>query len=396
MLDGIRVLDLTQYLSGPACTLLLAGLGADVIKVEPAPGGDAARGLPMVIDGYSSYFVQQNRGKRSIAVDLSTEAGCELVAELAGACDVLVENFGHGVLDRRGLGPDQLRAANPALVYASISTFGRTGSKAELPGFDLIAQSYAGVSAITGEADGAPLGASLPIGDVGSGIMAFGAISAALYGRSVTGEGQFLDISMVETLFYAHPVAVQGPSVTEGRARLRRTGRHFGSVPPAGTFRGPQGWLAIQVLDAQWPRLCRAAEAIDLGEMERFSTPRGRADHRYELLELLESWMQGFPSDDELIAHLESHRIPVAKVIDPADAHLEPWYVEQGAVAVVDDPTLGPIRVPGFPIRASGLPRRTSEPLAPALGEHTDDVLQELLGHGGDDIAALRAAGTVI
>ncbi len=395
MLEGVRVLDLTQYLSGPSCTLLLAGLGAEVIKVEPGPTGDAARLLPIVKDGHSSYFVQQNRGKQSIGVDFSTEAGCALIAELAAESDVFIENFGHGVLAKRGLDPDTLRAATPELIYASISTFGRTGSKAHLPGFDLIAQAYAGVPALTGEPDGAPLGAGVPFGDVGAGMMAFGAISAALFSRGRSGEGQFLDISMVETIFNMHPFAVQGPSVTGGKARLRRTGRHFGSVPPAGTYQGPEGWIALHVLDNQWSRLCDAAESIGLGDMERFATAQGRADHRYELLELLETWMQSYPSDQVLIDHLESHRIPVARVVDPADAHAEPWFVEQGAVTTVEDPVRGPINVPGFPFRASSVARRDVEPLAPTLGQDTDAVLASLLGWDGDQIAAARRDGTV-
>lgn len=397
MLEGVRVLDLTQYLSGPSCTLLLAGLGADVIKVEPGPGGAAERHLPVVKGDHSSYFVQQSRGKRSVCIDMNQQRGQELIAELAGVCDVLVENFGFGVLDKRGLGPDALRAANPGLIYASISTFGRTGSKAHLPGFDLIAQAYGGAAALTGERDGAPLASAAPMGDVGAGMMAFGAICAALYGRDHGGggEGQFLDISMVETIFNMHPFAVQGPSQTDGKARLRRTGRHFGAVPPAGTFMGPDGWLAIHVLDAQWPRLCEAAAAIDLGSIEKFQTPRGRADNRIELLEVLERWMQTYPSNEALLAHLEKHRIPVAPVIDPADAHLDDWYVERGAVTTVEDPHLGSVRVPGFPIHASGVPRREVEPLAPELGEHNTAVLRELLHYTDDQIAALTAAGVL-
>ena len=395
MLDGVRVLDLTQYLSGPACTLLMAGLGADVIKVEPGPAGDAARILPVVKGEHSSYFVQQNRGKRSICVDLNQPAGHELIAALAAESDVLVENFGHGVLEKRGLGPDALRAANPGLIYASISTFGRTGSKAHLPGFDLIAQDYAGSAAITGERDGAPLASAAPIGDVGAGMMAFGAISAALYARGSTGEGQFIDVSMVECIFNMHPFAIQGPSMTDDKARLKRTGRHFGAVPPAGTFMGPDGWLAIHVLAGQWSRLCDAAVSIDLAGMDRFQTPKGRGDNRIELLEILEAWMQTFPSNKELIAHLESHRVPVAPVIDPADAHLDDWYIERGAVTKVDDPYLGPVRVPGFPIHASGVPRRSVEPLAPELGAHNSDVLGELLGYTPDQIAELSASGVI-
>lgn len=234
------------------------------------------------------------------------------------------------------------------------------------------------------------------MGDVAAGLMAFGAISAALYGRMSSGEGQFIDISMVESIFNMHPFAIQGPSQTDGKARLKRTGRHFGAVPPAGTFMGPDGWLAIHVLAGQWSRLCDAAESIDLGGIEKFQTPAGRADNRIELLETLEAWMQTFPTNDALLAHLEAHRVPAAAVIDPADAHLDGWYVERGAVTTVEDPHLGPVRVPGFPIHASGVPRREVEPLAPELGEHNAHVLAELLGYADSQIADLTAAGVLV
>lgn len=395
-LDGIRVLDLTQYLSGPACTLLLAGLGADVIKVEPAPGGDAARRLPLVDGVRSSYYVQQNRGKRSVCVDLARPEAHELIAELAGQCHVLVENFSTGVLDRRGLGADELRARFPHLIYASISAYGRTGSRAHLAGYDLIGQAVGGAVALAGEPDGSPLAAGAPIADVGAGMMTFGAICAALFHQARTGEGQFLDISLVEPIFNMHPFQIQGPSLTGGKARLRRTGRHFGAVPPAGTYKGPEGWLVLQVLEAQWPRLCEAAADIALGDDPRFTDARGRADHRHELVDVLEAWMQTFPSDRALLDHFEANRIPAAPVVDPADAHEDPWFWERGALATVDDPVHGEMRVPGLPIRGSNVPRREVEPPAPLLGQHNEEVLGEVLGWDASRIAGLTEAGVLL
>lgn len=394
-LSGVRVLDLTQYLSGPACTLLMAGLGADVIKVEPAPGGDAARLLPIVDGVRSSYYVQQNRGKRSVCVDLNQEAGVELIRDLAGHCDVLVENFSLGVLERRGLGADALRARFPSLIYASISAFGRTGSKAHLPGYDLIGQGVAGSVALAGEPDGAPLAAGAPIADVSAGMMAFGAITSALYRRMTTGEGQYLDISLVEPVFNMHPFQIQGPSMTNGKARLKRTGRHFGAVPPAGSYQGPDGWLVLQVLDPQWSRLCDAAADIKLGDDPRFTTAKDRANNRFVLVEVLEDWMQGFPSNEALLDHLENHRIPAAPVVDPADAHEHPWFWERGAIAEVDDPVHGKLRVPGFPIHTSSQPRRSVEPQAPFLGQHNGEVLTELLGYEPAAITTLEAEGVL-
>ncbi len=396
MLDGVRVLDLTQYLSGPSCTLLLAGLGADVIKVEPGPVGDLSRLLPLVKDKTSSYYAQQNRGKRSMCVDFAHPDTPDLLRALAGESDVLIENFSLGVMDKRGLGPDELRAEHPELIYVSISAYGRSGSRAHLPGYDLIGQAVAGSVALTGEPDGAPFAPGVPIADMAAGYMAFGAIGHALFTRERTGEGQFLDVSMVEAIFQMHPFAVQGPSQTEDRKRLKPSGRHFGSVPPAGTYAGPDGWLVLQVLDAQWPRLCEAAADIGLGEDERFATPRDRSIHRDELVDALEAWMQTFPDNPTLMAHLEAYRLPAAEVVDPADAHLDPWFRERGVVTEIDDPFLGNIRVPGFPLHGSAIPEIEQEPAVPRLGEHNAQVLHELLGMDETSIKKLEADGVLL
>ncbi len=393
MLHGIRVLDLTQYLSGPTCTLLLAGLGADVIKIELGPGGDPSRVLPVIHGDTSSYYVQQNRGKRSVCVDFDNPEAQELIRRLAEHCDVLVENFGLGVMERRGLGYDDLAARNPGLIMMSISAFGRTGPLAHLPGYDLIAQAYGGAIFLTGEADRPPVAAGAVIGDCGTGTLAFGAIGHALFDRTRTGRGQCIDISMVESVFHMHPFAVQGPSVSNGKLHLTRNGRHFGSVPPAGTYQGPDRFLVLQVLEAQWPRLCEAVDTtstLGLGTDPRFLTARGRAEHRHELVEVLEGWMQTFPTTDELLALFERHRIPAAPVIDPAEAHLDPFFIGRGAVTEVHDPAIGAVRVPAFPIHASSLPRRTEEPLAPALGADAEAVLHELLGLDAAAVGDLR------
>ncbi|MDH4075710.1 MAG: CoA transferase, partial [Acidimicrobiia bacterium] len=359
------------------------------------PGGDASRQLPVVAGPRSTYFVQQNRGKRSVCVDLGRPEGCELIAGLAGHCDVLIENFSAGVLARRRLGPDDLRPRHPGLVYASISAYGRTGSKAHLPGYDLIGQAVAGSVALAGEPDGAPLGAGAPIADMSAGLLAFGAVLSALYARTSTGEGQFLDISLVEPVFNMHPFQIQAPSVTGGALRQTRTGRHFGAVAPSGTYRGPEGWVVLQVLAPQWDRLCEAAAAVNLGADQRFATMEGRATYRAELVAMLEGWMQTFPSDEALLGHLDAHRVPAAPVIDPADAHLHPWFWERGLLTEIDDPVHGPFRVPGFPIHGTAVPRRETEPPAPFLGQHNTEVLSEVLGLDPAAIDELNRQGVL-
>jgi crotonobetainyl-CoA:carnitine CoA-transferase CaiB-like acyl-CoA transferase len=395
LLDGVRVLDLTQYLAGPSATQMLGAVGADVIKVEPAPDGDPARRLPAVRDGRSGFFVQQNRGKRSLCVDLGTAAGCDLVRRLAAEVDVVVENFGPGVLERRDLSYPDLAAVNPSLVMASISAFGRTGSLAHLPGYDVIGQAFSGVMALTGEIDGGPLAAGAALSDCSAGMMAFAAIGHALFHRERTGEGQYIDVSLVEPLFHMHALALQGPSVLGPSARLHRRGRHHGAIPPTGCFKGPQGWIVIQVLDRQWDRFCEAVGPLDLVGDPRFNTPEARVANREELAQAIEEWMAGFASDQEVLDRLAAHRCPAAPVIDPADAGAHPWFRERGALRTVQDPVLGPVDVPGLPARFSSVDPHGELTPAPALGAHNAEVLTELLGLDSETIAELAARGVL-
>jgi crotonobetainyl-CoA:carnitine CoA-transferase CaiB-like acyl-CoA transferase len=224
MLEGIRVLDFTQYLAGPTVTRFMAELGATIVKVEPAPGGDPARMLPFLKDGRSVYFIQQNRGKRSLCVEFTGREGPELLTRLAEKVDVVVENFGPGVLERRGLGAAALRARNPRLIYASISAFGRTGPLSDRVGFDLMAQAMAGVAHMTGDPEGPPSFVSLGIADVNAGVHAFGAISAALFHRERTGEGQAIDVSLVDSLYHMHEVNVQICAASGGAYQPIRCG----------------------------------------------------------------------------------------------------------------------------------------------------------------------------
>ncbi len=395
LLHGVRVLDLTQYLSGPSCTRLLAELGADVIKVELAPGGDPSRALPIVRDGRSAYYVQQNRRKRSLGVDFDKPAAHELLAELAGACDVLVENFGAGVLARRGLDHDTLAARHPVLITASISGFGRTGPLSHLPGYDLIGQAFSGMMHLTGEPDGPPEATGSPIADMAAGLVCFGLIGHALFHRSVTGRGQYIDVSLVEPLVHMHSIAVMMPAMTGGELRQQRSGRRFGVAVPSGTYRGPQGWIVLQILDRQWPRLCEAMARPDLVNDERCATADARVLHADWINELIEAWTQSFPDDGALLAHLAAHRLPAAPVLDPADTAAHPYFRERGIVRDVVDPTLGTFAVPGFPARLSDLPVPEVDPPAPTLGQHNGEILRELLGYDDARIAELATDGVL-
>ena len=395
MLSGVRVLDFTQYLSGPSATRLLAAMGADVIKVEFGPTGDQSRQLPQVVGGRSAYYVQQNRGKRSVAVDQHHPEALRLLGELARRCDVLAENFGPGVLDRRGLGYAELSAVHPGLIYASITAFGKTGPLAHLPGYDLIGQAVGGMMHLTGEPDQPPMYTGSPIGDVSAGLTLFGAIGHALYHRERTGRGQQIDVSLVDPIFHMHSIAVQGWSATDGQWRQQRAGRHFDAVVPSGTFRSPEGWVVIQVLDLQWPRFAQAIGRPEWAADPAYATAPARRERQAEILALVEAWTTSFTSDAALLAILDEHRIAAAPVLDPVQAVGHPYFTDRPMVKQVPDPVLGRLDVPGFPIRFGERAEPDLDPPAPFAGEHNGVVLGELLGLGPDEVAALEAAGAL-
>ena len=398
LLEGVRVLDFTQYLSGPSATRMLAELGADVIKVEYGPNGDPSRTLPFVSDSgsSSSYYSQQNRGKRSVCLDLGSEDACDLARNLAAQCHVVVENFGPGVLERRGLGWDHLQALKPDLVMASISAFGKSGPLSHLQGFDLMGQALSGMMHLTGEADGAPQFTGSPISDCAAGQMLFGAIGHALFHRERTGEGQYVEVTLVDPLFAMHSIAVQGHSATGGDWSQERSGRQFSIVVPSGTYKGPEGWIVLQVLAPQWQRLCEAMGDSRLASDSRFATAEARITNAAELLSLVEVWMQGFNSDAELLSYLEEQRIPAAPVLSPEEAMVHPHFTERGMVRQVVDPAFGEITVTGLPAKFSSVEIPDNEPLPPFLGEHNGEVLSELLGMSESAISELEQRGILL
>ena len=397
LLENVRVLDFTQYLSGPSATRMLAELGADVIKVEYGPRGDPSRTLPFESgSGSSSYYTQQNRGKRSLCLDLSSEDGCRVARELAANCDLVVENFGPGVLERRSLDWETLRAINPGLIMASISAFGKSGPLSHLQGFDLMGQALSGMMHLTGEADGAPQFTGSPISDCAAGLTLFGAIGHALFHRERTGDGQYIEVTLVDPLFAMHSIAVQGHSATKGEWKQKRSGRQFSIVVPSGTYKGPDGWIVLQVLEPQWSRLCAAMGQESLAVDARFATADARVENAENLLALVEEWMQSFGSDQELLRYLEEWRIPAAPVLSPEEAMRHPHFTERGMVRVVEDPHFGSIEVTGLPIRFGAYDPPEQEPLAPLLGQHNDEVLREVLFLSTEQIRALQENGTLL
>jgi len=395
MLSDCRVLDFTQYLAGPTVTRLMAEMGAYIIKVEQAPGGDPTRLLPILKDGRSCYFVQQNRGKKSLCLDFSKSESMELLRSLVSSVDIVVENFGPGVMEKRGFDYASLKKINPRIIMASVSAFGRRGPLSHKVGYDLIAQAFSGIMHMTGSPDGPPQFVGLGIGDVNSGVHAFAALGYALYYREKTGVGQHIDLSMVDALYHMHEISVHAYSATGGQYVPKRMGSHHPLVCPCGAYKAPQGWIVLLVLDRQWPSLARTIGRAELIDDPRFATGAARAKNQKELIAIIEAWMQTMPSDEAVLKILEENRVPSAPVMSIVDTLNHPHFKEREMVRTVPDPILGEVTIPGFPLKFSEFPDLL-ELQAPLLGEHGADVLTEQLGYSEAQIADLRAKGVLI
>ena len=271
-LEGITVLDLTRYLAGPACTRMLVEMGADVIKIEHPPYGDPNRSNRPRINRRAGTHIQQNRGKRSVCLDINTAEGVAIVKDLVRHADVVVENFTPGVMARKGLGYEDLKAIRPDVIMASISGFGQSGPLSERPCFDLVAQAMAGLMHMTGDPDGPPTFVGIGLADTNAGAHAFGAIGHALFHRERTGRGTHLDISMADALLPFHDMTIHTASMDPDGPEPIRQGRHFPTLSPAGAFRGPEGWIIILCIEWQIKNLWAALGDPALNDDDRFKS----------------------------------------------------------------------------------------------------------------------------
>ena len=393
VMEGYRILDFTQAIAGPTCTRLMAEMGAEVIKVELTPGGDMARVLPFYKDGRSGCFVQQNRGKKSLCINPKDPRGAEVIKDLIEKSDVVVENFAAGVISRLGFGWDVVEKINPKVIMCSISAFGQTGPLSRLPGFDFIAASYAGVLDMIGEPDGAPMWPMLALGDATTGVHALAAINAALLYKERFGEGQYLDISLLDSYFHQHDVNVEVYSASGGEISPKRAGAQHYAIAPVGVFKGTDSYMFIVALEHQWPQLCKAIGREDLLQDPRFNGP-ARAENRLELAGIIEDWIQSQESDAAALAILEAERVPVAPILSVPEAMAHPHLIERQTIRTIEDPVLGEFQIPGMPLRFSRFPE-TLTLRAPFLGEHNHEVLGDTLSMSSEKIAEMEADGVL-
>ena len=395
MLEGYRVLDFTQVLAGPTTTRYMAEMGAEIIKVEFAPKGDIARSIPYIRDGRSGYYVQQYRGKKSLCLDLKNPEAAAIIRALIPKVDVVVENYAPGVIARLGFGYDAVRALNPKIVMCSISTFGQNGPLADRPGYDFIGCAYSGVLSMIGEREGAPSLPQVGVGDISTGVHALSGIMTALLHRERTGEGQYLETSLLDCYFSYNDLTVHMASLTNGASSPRRNGAHHFAMAPLGIFKGRRTPILIMAgTDHQFPYLCDAMGMPEMAADPRYCNNTARMDHFEELKTLIQKWFDAMPNDEEIYRRLEKHRVPFAQVLSIEEAMAHPHLREREVVRTVQDRVLGAFDVPGFPIRFSGYERHP-EMDAPMLGEHNAEVLREYLGYSSEKIDALARAGVL-
>jgi crotonobetainyl-CoA:carnitine CoA-transferase CaiB-like acyl-CoA transferase len=321
--------------------------------------------------------------------------GIDLIKALASKVDVVVENFAPGVIVRMGLGYDVLKALNPGIVMCSISALGQTGPLAEDPGFDFIGQAYAGITSLIGEEQGPPYMPMVAIGDVSAGAHAMGAIACALLFREKTGEGQYIDISLLDSYFHCQTVGVQLYSASKGTQEMKASGLHHSLACPAGVFKGQKWWIIILAMtDKQWISLCEAIGRPELSGDERYLNRRRRSERRAELVQIIEDWLAASPSDEASLEGLRRARVPVAPILSIREAMEHPHLIERGTVRSITDPLLGEFKIPGFPLRFSGFPNEI-EFDAPMLGEHNASVLEKYLGYDAIRVTKLEQAGVL-
>jgi len=404
MLEGYRVLDFTQFVAGPTCTRLLGEMGAEVVKLELAPEGDRVRagGLkPLQPEhkgsSHSTYYLQHDHSKLSLAIDLKKPGARELVMSMIPKFDVLVENFAPGVIKRLGFSYEDVKKVNPAIIMCSISMAGQTGPLSDKAGYDYIGQAYAGITDGIGEADRAPAVTTMAIGDVSTGVAAAMAVGFALLHRERTGEGQYLDASLVDTYFHMHESNVPHVALRGDKYRPTRNGSQHPGGGPTGIFhyRGDQYIYLTIPTPHQWHQFVRAMGMPELGTDPRFKSARGRRDNAAELQKIIEDWLATFATRDDAIAALDKERVPCAPVLTVNEAVKHPHLNERKTVRWIDDPLLGKVAVPAVPVKFSAWPDRTKLRSA-RLGEDNERVLREFLDMPAEQIQKLYADGVLV
>ena len=391
-LAGCRVIELAHIMAGPVAGLMLADMGADVIKVEKLSGDDTRRFVPPTIEGESAAFLMMNRNKRGIVLDLKSEDGRQALQRLVRDADVLIENYRFGTMEKLGLGYESLRQLNPGLIYCEVSGFGRTGPYAHRGGFDLIAQGMSGLMSITGEAPGRqPVKVGAPISDITAGIVAAMGIAAAYAHKLKTGQGQKVDTSLFEAAI-THTYWQSAIAFATGESPQAMGSAHPLNAPYQ-AFQTADGWINIGAANqANWERMLTLIEAAELNDEPRFSSNAMRIENRIVLAETLSlvflkhstaHWLEAF----------EKAGVPAGPVLSITEMHADPQALARDMIVSTDHPVAGQVKTIGHPVKFSETPGGVKRP-APLMGQHTAEVLREI-GYSESQIVAMAAAGVI-
>ncbi len=393
-LSGMKVVELAHIMAGPTCGLMLADLGADVIKVEKTGGGDDTRRMvPPDINGESAAFLMMNRNKRGIALNLKDEKGREVLLRMIRQADVLIENYRHDTMTKLGLGYDALKEINPGLIYCELSGFGRTGPYAERGGFDLIAQGMSGLMAITGEGpDGPPVKVGAPVSDITAGIIAAMGVLAAYAHKQKTGEGQRVDTSLLEAAI-THTYWQSAICFATGQSPGAMGSAHPLNAPYQ-AFQTSDGWITVGAANqANWERLLRVIDAVELADDPRFAANAGRMENLKTLETLLNEKFVTRTSV-EWLSMLEAEGVPAGPVLSIAEMHSDPHVAAREMTPETEHPIAGAVKTIGLPVKLSKTPGGVHRP-APLLGQHTNEVLLEH-GYSVSEINELTASGAAV
>ena len=396
LLAGVKVLEFGQFFAGPTASRMMADMGAEVVKIEFGPHGDHLRGYPPAKGGLSAIFMLENRGKESVCIDVAVEEGRQVLRELAAKVDVLIENYSPGVLNRRGLGYEDLSKLNPRLIMCSISGFGQHGPLSHRNGNDTMAVAISGLMHLTGDPNGSPAYIGASIADANAGIHAFSAVCAALFNRAMTGKGRHLDISLVASLFNLHDNSLARYIISNGADNPMRTGAHLGGPTPCGIFKARDGYMIITVLAHHWENFVNTIGKPELLTDPRFTPLAERAKHMPELNAIIEEWLQSFPTRDEPLKILAEHRI-----LERAGARHRPGdepSADEGARRDAGQSSIRESVRSRCPARLSWspMPAWRSAPAPHIWASTTKPSCSRYLGYSEEKVAELTRAGVLI